>query len=149
MNKLLNLEHLYIITATLVAASPQILVTGWFAVWWLDNIYYREWIFPFLVVVGYYSLVVASVWVCCAVVCIRKGRPSLSEYMLPAMSVAAVMSLAGISLSFIVAGLEALTLIILASSLLLLGVEVAVDVLMRRRKAARNMNGSDVRRAKR
>ena len=149
MSKLLNFEHRYIITATLAAAMPQILVTGWFAVWWLDNINYREWSVPFLVVVGYYSLAVASVWVCCAVVCVKKGRPSLSDYMLPAVSVAAVMSLAGVSLSFIVAGLEAFTLIILASSLSLLGVDIAVDVIMRRRNAARKMIGSDVRRANR
>ena len=128
MNKLLNLEHIYIITATLMAASPQILVTGWFAVWRLDSS--QEWRTSFfLVVIGYYSLVVASVWMCCAVVCVKKDRPSLSAYMLPATSVAAVMSLAGVFISFIAAGLESLTLLILASSLFLLCVEVACVVL--------------------
>lgn len=131
MNKLLNLEHIYIITATLMAASPQILVTGWFAVWWLDNS--QEWRTSFfLVVIGYYSLVVASVWVCCAVVCVKKERPRLSEYMIPATSVAAVMSLAGVFISFIAAGLTSLTLLILASSLYLLCVEVAAEALVRR-----------------
>ena len=150
MNKLLNLEHIYIITATLMAASPQILVTSWFAVWWLNNSYPQDWRTPFfLVVIGYYSLVVVSVWVCCVIVCIRKGRPRLSAYMLPAMSVAAVLSLAGVSISFIAAGLTTLTLLILAFSLFLLGIEVACEALVRHRRAAREMNGAEVRRAQR
>ena len=72
VNKLLNLEYIYIITAPLIAASPQILVTGAFAVWWLDNFYYQEWRIFFLGFIGYYSLVVVAVWVCCAVVCIDR-----------------------------------------------------------------------------
>ena len=131
MGKLLNLDHLHIITATLIAASPQILVTGVFSVWWLNNFYYQEWRVPFLAFIGYYSFVVASVWFCCAVVCMRRDRPALSAYMIPATSVAAVMSLAGLSNGFIVPGLATHVLLILVLSLLLLSAKTGGAALAR------------------
>ena len=140
MSKSLNLEHLHLFAATLIAASPQILVTCIFAVWWLSNSYYQEWTFHFVVFIGYYLFVVASVWVCCTVVCVKKGRPRLSAYMIPATSVAAAMSLAGMSISFIAPGLETFILLILAASLLLLGTEVVGEALVRRRQATRKMH---------
>ena len=140
MSKSLNLEHLHLFAATLIAASPQILVTCIFAVWWLSNSYYQEWTFHFVVFIGYYLFVVASVWVCCTVVCVKKGRPRLSAYMIPATSVAAAMSLAGMSISFIAPGLETFILLILAASLLLLGTEVVGEALVRRRRATRKMH---------
>ena len=140
MSKSLNLEHLHLFAATLIAASPQILVTCIFAVWWLGNSYYQEWTFHFVVFIGYYSFVVASVWVCCAVVCVKKGRPRLSAYMIPATSVAAAMSLAGMSISFVAPGLETFILLILAASLLLLGTGVVGEALVRRRRATRKMH---------
>lgn len=149
MGRLLRLDHLHIITATLIAASPQILVTGTFAVWWLDNFYYQEWRGFFLGYIGYYAFVVLAVWGCCVVVCIRKGRPALSAYMIPATSVAAVMSLAGLSIVFIAPGLATHVLLILVLSLLLLGAEIAGVVLTRRLRSSRKMATSDARRARR
>lgn len=154
MGKLLNLDHLHINAATLIAASPQILVTGEFAVWWLDNFYYQEWRVPFLAYIGYYSLVVASVWLCCAVVCMRRDRPELSAYMLPATSVAAAMSLAGLSIVFIAPGLAThglalRVLLILVLSLLLLGAATVCAILARRLRSSREMATNRTRRAQR
>ena len=138
MTKSLTLDHLHIITATLIAASPQILVTGMFAVWWLDNFYYQEWRLLFLGFIGYYLLVVVAVWVCCAVVCIKRRRPGLSAYLIPATSVAAVMNLAGVSISFIAPGFATKSLLILVLSLLLLGAGVAGAALTQRRRSTSN-----------
>jgi hypothetical protein len=132
VGKLLDLDHSYIITATMIAASPQILVTGAFAVWWLDNFYYQEWRFFFIGFIGYYSLVVIAVWVCCVGVCIRRERPGLSAYVIPATSVAAAMSFVGLSIGFIAPGLASYVLLILVLSLLLLGAEIVGVALTRR-----------------